>query len=150
MTMATPSKNRQRLPDTSDLEELHDQIEAALEDVEAAYTTVMNSVDVRELAGAYAQLKALVDQWNECCFDAYNDIDAYFSERSERWLASARGQAVEAWQEALERARMNPDPTGPVYLTIEIVGGQPSVGLETDPAEVLPELPDIPALDETA
>jgi hypothetical protein len=148
--MTTPAKHRQQLPDTSDLETLHGQIEAALETVEAAYTAVLNSVDVRELADACAQLKTLTEQWNECCADAYNDIDAYFSERSERWLASARGQAVEAWQEALERARIDPDPTGPVYLKIEVVDGTPSVELETDPAEVLPELPDIPELDETA
>jgi hypothetical protein len=137
-------------PNTDHLEALHD----TLEDKRQAVIDLCESlVDTALLATWQVQptvqeWQAAAEAWNEAVADAAADIDVFMSEHSDRWIESERGQAYEAWGQALEGAQIETEPMDylRLSLTIDLDSGQ--VQGEVDNAdEVLPETPDIPELD---
>ena len=64
------------------------------------------------------------------------------------WLESARGQAYDAWAEALDNAEVATEPTDTLRLSLSInlASGQVE-GMVANAEEVLPKTPDLPVLD---
>jgi hypothetical protein len=69
-------------------------------------------------------------------------------EHSERWHESERGQAYEAWHDALDNAQVETEPIDTLQLSvsIDLASGQIE-GTVENANEVLPETPDLPELD---
>jgi hypothetical protein len=145
--MATP---KQSLPTTDALEAALVALEAARDAFAVACYTVRDRLDLTPLTLALAAWRTAADAVNEAATDAANDIDVYFTERSERWLASARGKAVEQWQQDLQDLQLSLDPEEPLRLSIDLTGATPSVEIEDEPDDILPSTPDLPALEDFA
>jgi hypothetical protein len=79
----------------------------------------------------------------------YDDAQAYFDDRSETWYESEKGQVFAMWLGELERlADFGGEPTDEVLITIDLAGEAPSADLAGDPRDALPDLPEMPALEE--
>jgi hypothetical protein len=138
--------SKQQLPTTDALAAALDALEEARKAFEEACYTVRDSIDLTPLTLALAAWRAAADTVNELATDASNDITAYQAERSERWLASARGKAVEEWQQDFDEMQLGLDPEDSLQLHIDLTGDTPSVELITDPDDLLPATPEIPEL----
>ena len=64
-----------------------------------------------EIAPALAAWQAAAEAWNEAVADAAVDVRGFMEEHAEPWLESARGQAYDAWAEALENAAIETEPS---------------------------------------
>ena len=79
----------------------------------------------------------------------YDEASAYFDARSQRWLDSDKGQAFATWVGELEQlADFAGEPPDEVRMAIDLSGEVPTVDLEGDPSEALPDLPAMPELEE--
>ena len=79
--------------------------------------------------------------------DAAALVRSFMKEHTEDWLESARGQAYDAWAEALDNAEVATEPTDTLRLSlsIDLASGQVE-GMVANAEEVLPETPDLPEL----
>ena len=144
--MAQP---KQSLPTLEDLEKALEALEEAREAFEVACYDVRAALDLTPLTAALATWRSAVGAVNELAADAAADIELYQGERSERWLASPRGEAVEAWRQALDAAQLDLDPETTLQLDIDLSGETPpQVEFLTEPNTILPETPELPVLDE--
>jgi hypothetical protein len=139
----------QHLPTLEDLEKALATLEEAREAFEVACYDVREALDFTPLTAALAAWRHAADAVNELASAAAADIEMYQGERSERWLASAKGEAVEAWRQALDAAQLGLDPETTLQLDIDLSGDMPQVEFITDPDTLLPATPEVPILDET-
>jgi hypothetical protein len=73
----------------------------------------------------------------------------YYDDRSEPWQDSEQGQAFNLWVTELEElVDFDPEPVDTVRIAIDLSGEGPDADMESDPSEALPELPDMPELEE--
>ena len=73
----------------------------------------------------------------------------YFDDRSETWQESEKGQVFAAWVGELELlADFDGEPTDEIRITIDLAGEAPSADLAGDPSDALPDLPEMPELEE--
>jgi hypothetical protein len=79
----------------------------------------------------------------------HGDASTHYDDRSEHWQDSEKGQAFYIWVTTLEElADFDPEPVDTVRIAIDLSGGGPVADMEGDPSDALPELPDMPELEE--
>jgi hypothetical protein len=146
MLMATTPKP----PKTDHLEALHDALDAARQEVIDLCETLVDTdlLSTWEAAPAVQAWQAAAEAWNEAVSDAAVDVRGFMEERSQQWNDSARGQAYDAWADALESAQVDTEPTDTLRLSlsIDLASGQIE-GTVENADDVLPETPDLPELD---
>jgi hypothetical protein len=137
-------------PTTGHLNDLHDALEEARQEL---IDLCESLVDTDLLASwqcepAYKAWHEAAEEWNEAVLDVAADIEMFISEHSERWMESERGQAYEAWEQAMLGAQVETEPldTLRVSLTLDLTSGDIE-GLVENADEVLPATPDVPELD---
>jgi hypothetical protein len=137
-------------PKTEHLEALHEALEAARQAVIELCETLVDTdrLSTWEVGPTVQAWSQAAEAWNEAVSDAAVDVRGFMEEHSERWLESERGQAYDAWADALESAQVETEPTDHLRLSISIdlVNGWIE-GTVENADEVLPETPDLPELD---
>ena len=79
----------------------------------------------------------------------HDGASAYFDDCSEQWQDSEKGQAFTLWVTELEvLADFDPEPVDTVRIALDLSSEVPVADIENDPSEALPELPDLPELEE--
>jgi hypothetical protein len=86
--------------------------------------------------------------WNEAVTDAAAEVRAFMDEHADTWLESARGEAYEAFADALDAAAVEPEPQDTLRLTITIdLESGAMEGTVENADDILPETPELPELD---
>ena len=138
-------------PTTDHLEALHEALGAARRDVIALCETLVDTdlLSTWQVAPAVQAWQEAAEAWNEAVHDAAVDVRGFMEEHSESWLESARGQAYDAWADALENAQVDTEPTDTLRLSLSIdLTDAQIVGTVENAEEVLPEMPELPELEE--
>jgi hypothetical protein len=126
-----------------------DEARAACAAVDEAWQTFMDAVDawcmeldVAPLAGAYAIWQAKVATLTAVVADLAMEYEQHCADRSDRWLDSERGQAVQQVAQELAHCQMDDDVLDVLRLTADPAAGW-TVTLDNGD-EVLPETPELP------
>jgi hypothetical protein len=131
------------------LEEALERLQAAREDFAQAFEGIVSQLDLRAIEQALADWRQAAETFQQEAHTVYDDASAYFDDRSESWQDSDKGQAFATWVGELEQlADFDGAPTDQVRIAIDLSGEAPSADLEGDPSEALPDLPEIPELEE--
>ena len=101
-----------------------------------------------QVAPAFTAWQQAAEAWNDAVADAAVAVRGFMEEHSEHWQESARGQAYDAWADALDNAEVDTEPTETLRLSISIdLASGEMEGTVENAEEVLPETPDLPELD---
>lgn len=138
-------------PKTDHLEALHDALEAARQEVVTLCESLVDTelLATWEVEPAFMKWQQAAEAWNEAVTDAAVDVRGFMAEHSQQWNDSQRGQAYDAWADALEEAEVDtaePLDTLRLTITIDLASGHIE-GTVENADEVLPETPDLPDLD---
>ena len=137
-------------PKTDHLEALYEALDAARAAVVALCESLVdtNLLKTWQVAPAMQTWQQAAEAWNEAVADAAVDVRGFIEEHSDTWQESERGQAYDAWADALENAEVETEPTNTLRLsiTIDLMSGQIEGEVE-NAEEVIPELPELPELD---
>jgi hypothetical protein len=137
-------------PKTDHLEALHEALAQARDEVVTLCDSLCDTALLAswEVAPAVQAWQKAAEAWNEAVYDAVVDVQGFMEEHSEKWLESDRGQAYEAWHDALDNAQIDTEPIDTLQLSVSIDLASGQITGEVENAdEVLPETPDIPELD---
>jgi len=135
-------------PKTKALEEALEKLQAAREDFAQAFDGILSQLDLSPIEGALADWRQAAEAFVNAAQAAHEDASTYFDERSEKWQDSEKGQGFATWVGELELlADFDPEPTDEVRIAITLGEGV-SADLEGDPSEALPDLPEMPELEE--
>ena len=121
----------------------------AREDFAQAFKGILSQLDLSPIEQALADWRQAVEAFQHEAQAVYDNAQAYFDDRSEMWQESEKGQAFATWVGELELlADFNGEPMDEVRITIDLAGEAPSADLVADPSDALPDLPEMPALEE--
>ena len=136
-------------PKTKALQEAREKLEATREDFAQAFEEVVSKVDLTTVAAALTAWRKAAETFADEARSVYEDASTSFDDRAEKWQDSDKGLAFANWRDELERlADFDGEPTDEVHIGIDLSSETPVAELEGDPSDVLPELPDIPELEE--
>ena len=136
-------------PKTKALAEAFEKLQAAREDFAQAFEGLVSQLDLSPVEQALADWRQAAEVFVDEARAMHDDASAYFDERSERWQNAEKGQAFANWVHELELlAEFDAEPTDEVRMAIDLSGEGPSADLEGDPSEALPDLSEIPELEE--
>jgi hypothetical protein len=137
-------------PTIDHLEALSETLEVARQEVVDLCESLVDTalLSTWEVAPAVTAWQQAAEAWNEAVSDAAADVRGFMEAHSERWLESERGQAYDTWADALEGAAVETEPTDVLRLSlsIDLTSGQIE-GTVENADDVLPETPEIPALE---
>ena len=138
-------------PKIDHLAVLHEALTAAREEVVTLCETLVDTdlLSSWQVVPAVTAWQQAAEAWNDAVADAAALVRSFMKEHTEDWLESARGQAYDAWAEALDNAEVATEPTDTLRLSlsIDLASGQVE-GMVANAEEVLPETPDLPELEE--
>jgi hypothetical protein len=136
-------------PKTKALEEALEKLQAAREAFAQAFDGILSQLDMSPIEGALADWRQAAEAFREEAQRVHGDASTHYDDRSEHWQDSEKGQAFYIWVTTLEElADFDPEPVDTVRIAIDLSGGGPVADMEGDPSDALPELPDMPELEE--
>jgi hypothetical protein len=136
-------------PKTKALEEALEKLQAAREAFAQAFDGILSQLDMSPIEGALADWRPSCRSVREEAQRVHGDASTHYDDRSEHWQDSEKGQAFYIWVTTLEElADFDPEPVDTVRIAIDLSGGGPVADMEGDPSDALPELPDMPELEE--
>ena len=134
---------------TKALEEALEKLQAAREDFAQAFEGILSQLDLSPIEGVLADWRQAAEAFREEAQRVHGDASTYYDDRSEPWQDSEKGQAFYLWVTALEElADFDPEPVDTVRIAIDLSGEGPVADMEGGPSDALPELPDMPELEE--
>jgi hypothetical protein len=138
-----------RPPKTKALEEALEKLQAAREDFAQAFEGILSQLDLSPIEQALAEWRQASEAFREEAQAVHAAASTYYDDCSEPWQDSEQGQAFNLWVTELEElADFDPEPVDTVRIAIDLSGEGPVADIESDPSEALPELPDMPELEE--
>jgi len=138
-----------RPPQTKALEEALEKLQAAREDFAQAFEGLLSQLDLSPIEKALADWRQAAEAFKEEAQAVHDGASAYFDDCSEQWQDSEKGQAFTLWVTELEvLADFDPEPVDTVRMALDLSSEVPVADIENDPSEALPELPDLPELEE--
>lgn len=136
-------------PKTTKLQALLEQLEAARGNFAAAFEHITEQLDFSPVEDALTAWRQAAEAFATAARTVHDEASAYYEARSETWQDSEKGQAFVQWMDELESlADFDGEPTDTVRIALDLSGEVPVAELEGDPSEVLPDVPDIPELEE--
>lgn len=136
-------------PKMKALEEAREKLAATRENFAQACKETVSQVDVITIEAALTAWRKAAEAFTDEARSVYDDASASFDARSETWQDSEKGLAFANWRDALEQlADFDSDPTDEVRIGIDLFGETMVAELQSHPNEVLPDLPDMPELEE--
>jgi len=131
------------------LQEIFEKFQAAREDLAQAFEGILSQLDLSAVEQALVAWRQAAEAFTDEARVLHKDASAYFDERAEEWQESEKGQAFATWVGELELlAEFDSEPTDEVRIAIDLSGEGPNADLEGDPSEALPDLPEMPELEE--
>src|SRR5262249_36298656 len=126
-----------------------EKLRAVREAFAQAFAGILSQLDLSPIEPALADWRQAAEAFKQEAQAVYDGASAYFDERSENWQASDKGQAFAMWIGELEQlANFDGEPTDEVRIAIDLSGEAPTADFEGDPSEALPDLPEMPELEE--
>jgi hypothetical protein len=134
-----------KAPTAEALAPLYEALEEARQDCLDACENVTMDLDLGALSQAYGAWEKAAEAWNDAVEALATQVDEFISEHSEKWAQSAKGEAFNAWSDALRGASVETEPSDTLDLSITLN----SMGCEiavTNADSVLPETPENPGV----